>query len=77
MRISRSDGGEIVGWGEMARLAGLDVDIMETRSQSSKTDDGFGEDSLVGPGLGLGLNMGDSLRNFALGILLARAPARK
>lgn len=59
----------------MARLAGLDVDMMESRSLSSKTGDRFGDGSLVGPGLGLGLNIGDCLRNLAFGILLASAPA--
>ena len=71
VRISRRDGGVPVDEGSVARLAGLDVAIVECRSPWSKIDDGFGDDSLVGPGLGLGLNIGDCLRNRALGILPA------
>jgi hypothetical protein len=72
--MSLSDGGE-AGFehaedgGMRARLGGRDVDMMESPSQSSRTDDGCADDSLES---GLGdIRVGEYPRCCALRILPA------
>jgi hypothetical protein len=72
VRMSLSDGGdagleEAEAGGMRARLVGRDVDMIESPSQSCKTDDGRGEACLEG-GLEV-IGVGDCPRNWAFGIL--------
>lgn len=80
VRMSLSDGGdagleEAEAGGMRARLAGRDVDMIESPSPSPsrRTDDGRGEASLES-GLG-GIGVGDCPRGWAFGILPAGCPA--
>lgn len=71
-RMSRSDGGDVglvaaEARGMRAMLGGLEVDMAESPSPSSKTDDGCGEVSR-GDGIAV-IRVGDCPRIRDLGIL--------